>query len=161
MGGWHSVRALKIGLVLLGLAAAGGCSQQAFEPAVGRCFDVKGGEIPDWAEMMEVPCDQPHRGEVVGLYEPVGGPYPGTDLLGREAADHCAKRFTEYVGSNPVESVLDLYPLIPTRTSWEEDGDKQVVCAVQLPGDLPLTKSIKDSERPPSEEPEEEAESGT
>lgn len=130
-------------LILVGLSTIGlgACSAEHAPLTVGDCLARLDGQKGPAA----VECSAPHQGQVVGFYEPVGGPYPGIDLLTQEATLACAEAFREFVGSDPLTSTLDLLPLLPTEGAWEE-GDTTVVC-IAAPPDGSVTYSFEDSHR--------------
>lgn len=93
-----------------------------------------------------IDCSMPHRGQVVGVYDAVSGPYPGADQLASEAREYCEDAFEEFVGSNALTSVLDLFPLLPTESSWDE-GDHSVVCVASTYDNSTVVTTFKDSHR--------------
>ena len=136
--------------VLAPLLVLGGCSaagSSGVEPtdslAVGDCLlapTARG----DSAKVVD--CTRPHSGQVVGIYRAIGGPYPGPDLLAGEAQSYCASAFTEFVGSDPLTSVLDLFPLLPTESAWDE-GDVFVVCVAATFDNVQVRQTFKNSHR--------------
>lgn len=110
------------------------------------CFSTGETRALDPTGVEPIPCTEPHQCEVVGLYEAVGGPFPGNDTLAREAHEPCIEQFEQYTGAKAPESVYDLYPLLPTEAAWDE-GDTTVLCVARLPGNELLTRSVKDTGR--------------
>lgn len=127
---------------LLGFALAG-CGSEPATLTVGDCL-VSPTEGSGRAHV--VACAEPHRGQVVGMYEPVGGPYPGADVLTEESEAPCEQAFTTFVGSDPLTSVLDLFPLLPTEEAWES-GDRTVVCVAAVYDELMVKSSFENSHR--------------
>ncbi len=127
-------------VVLLGLS---GCSAPSTSLELGDCLrDPSAGS----RSIHVVDCEAPHRGQVVGLYEPIGGPYPGIDLLSAEAELPCEEAFEEFIGTSPLTSVFDLFPLIPSEQAWEE-GDTLVACIAAIHGEGESSSSFEDSHR--------------
>ncbi len=93
-----------------------------------------------------VDCSVPHRAQVVGVYEATPGPYPGANQLASEAREYCEDAFEDFVGSSPLTSVLDLFPLLPAESSWDE-GDHSVVCVASTYEDATAVSTFKDSHR--------------
>jgi hypothetical protein len=84
-----------------------------------------------------VPCADPHVGEVVGVVDiDMTGPFPGTDVIDREASRMCAEAVDRYTGG--AFGVEDTFYLGPIEESWE--ADKGVICIVELA--TPRTGSI-------------------
>jgi Septum formation len=103
----------------------------AFDLREGDCIDV-----PDPGEVADVrgmPCTEPHDGEVYALFDLEGSDYPGRKPADREALGGCADRFEDFIGMAYRKSELIIYYLQPTQTSWEQQDDREVVCAVTEP----------------------------
>lgn len=123
-----------------------GCSKATGTLEVGACFDSDiSGNFANNFNVVD--CNTPHQAEVVAAFEATGGPYPGSEVLIREAEDHCTSAFETYVGVKPKASVLELYPLLPTKAAWEEDEDYVVVCVVENSGSSPLMTSVRGYEK--------------
>lgn len=145
-GRWGASLAACIALVPL----VGGCAlfgSSGAEPirelTVGDCLYAPSAH-GDSAKVVD--CEHPHSGQVVGVYQPEGGPYPGADILASEAQAYCAEAFARFVGSDPLTSVLDLFPLLPTQGGWDE-GDTSVVCVASTFDDLKVRQTFKESHR--------------
>lgn len=137
--------ALAAVAALVAAPALVACSGAPVEPEVGLCFSTGGSRALDGG-VDAVPCNEPHECEIVGVHEAVGGPYPGQDTLTREAHETCVEQFEEYTGSTALESVYDLYPMVPTEKAWEA-GDTSVLCVARLPGTELLSRTVKDTGR--------------
>jgi hypothetical protein len=102
---------------------------------VGGCGvvpDLRIGDALDPATVGTVACDQPHDVEVVAVFDhPLDGdaPFPGTEAVDGYATDQCIERFEEYVGSDYVESSLDVIVVAPGEEGWD-DGDRRIACVV-------------------------------
>lgn len=124
-----------------------------FDFAVGDCFndpedvDLEAEDPADVTSVGAVPCNEPHDNEVIHLFDVDDEEFPGEDALIERAGEECtAAPFEDYVGISYDESELELFPLVPTSESWQED-DRQIVCAVYLPDDQKLTGTVRDAAR--------------
>lgn len=141
------------GLALLDSDASDGVAERPITtiPAaaieVGDCFDDQ--VAYDITAIPVVACDEPHDNEVYDLYQidrPESAPYPGIDRVAALAQEGCLIGFEGYVGTDYQRSVLEIFPIPPSEQSWEESGDREVVCAVYEPGEK-LTAPAGDSRR--------------
>ncbi len=126
-----------LGSVLL----LGGCSATA-PPEVGDCLASL-----DSAKLQVVNCQKPHAAQVVGVYAAPGDNYPGEDQLQDAARSTCEGAFEEFVGIEVTRSIYDLAPLLPTEDSWNESGDREILCVAKPTGDEDLTASVEGSAR--------------
>ena len=130
-------------LVVLGLALAA-CSTSLDDLAEGDCFDD-----PTELQVQSVPllsCEEPHDNEVFALFALVGGsdaPYPGDLEVAEDANILCLGDFESYVGVSYFDSSLDIAHFTPTRESWDETGDRGVVCALYNIDFEKLVESVK------------------
>lgn len=90
-----------------------------------------------------VSCEREHSGEVVGKYVAEGSEYPGAEALQDDAKQPCEDAFQEYVGSPASESIYDLAPLIPTKSSWDDRDDREVLCVARASDGTPLVESLR------------------
>lgn len=132
-------------LVTLGLlAAACGPQEGALTSlAVGDCFDDPAATV-DLTAVPVVPCEEPHRYEVVGTELVPDRALPGVDL-GELALEACADRFAAYVGVRPEASELRSAVLVPTPGGWE-DGDREALCLATDP-EVSLVGSVAGAAR--------------
>jgi hypothetical protein len=116
----------------------------------GDCFDdpdeLEGDEAPRVESVAAVPCDQPHDNEVYHLGELPDGDFPGQQEIVQMAFDECLDPFEDFVGVPYEESELEIFPLTPSQDTWEDEDDREVVCAAYLP-DEQLTGSVRGSQR--------------
>ena len=137
-----------------------------FELAAGDCFDLPGGRpgdvmaapalalSPGTATIDAVPCTEPHHAEVYVLFDLYDG-YPGESERGfpgeawvvREAQRGCELRFESFVGLPYERSVLEIYFLHPAEWTWNELGDREVVCAVMEPSGKTTEPTLRDARR--------------
>lgn len=131
------------------IVGAGGLS--VFSMQVGDCFDDPPGlweGDTEFGELPGLPCSEPHDNEVFHIFNyPASSdaPFPGDAELLDWGLDTCIGAFESYVGTSYLRSRLDVAPLIPTIDSWEDQGDREIVCGLY---DLTLAKlvgSMKDS----------------
>jgi Septum formation len=109
------------------------------ELAAGDCIMEPSSEEATFA-MEVVDCSDPHSGEVAGAFDLTGDEYP--DDLETVVEARCIELFDAYVGKTFEESILNLFPLSPTPSSWDL-GDREVLCVLtDLEGD-PLTASMR------------------
>lgn len=99
--------------------------------AIGDCFDEPT-TTADLSQVPLVPCEEPHRYEVVGSVLVPDSAQPGADLE-EAAVAACADSFASYVGVAPGESELRSAALAPTEAGWA-DGDREALCLVTDPG---------------------------
>jgi len=114
---------------------------------VGDCFDDQ--VAYDIAAIPVVPCNEPHDNEVYDLYQierRESASYPGINGVAALAQEGCLIAFQDYVGMEYQRSVLEIFPIPPSEESWEESGDREVVCAVYEPGEK-LTAPARGSGR--------------
>ena len=110
---------------------------------VGDCFDDPGQEIA--TQVPAVPCDEPHDFEAVATFDVDGGEdFPGEAAVGEDAEVGCLERFEGYVGSAYADSALFVDAITPTAESWEQGGDREVICMVFDPSGE-LTGSVEQS----------------
>ena len=113
----------------------------AFSMQVGDCFNDDP-NLDMTAEVFGVdgiPCNEPHDNEVYAIFNTTLTEFPGDDQIGILAEDECIARFEAFVGRDYMSSQLDVLPIYPTRESWEQVNDREIICAVY---DLDLAKLV-------------------
>jgi Septum formation len=115
------------GWVLLAFLA-GACGG-VFTLEVGTCFDDQ--ESTEISSVPEVECSQPHDNEVFALIDYADTDvYPGTDQMNDIGTELCIEQFDEYVGLAYLDSELEVFAITPTQSSWDNDNDREIICAL-------------------------------
>ena len=99
-----------------------------FSVRVGDCLDKLPTESTD--ELALLPCGEPHYWEAFSSTALPDGDYPGNSALRDQTEKACSAAFTGFVGVPDRKSKLDLTMLTPTRETWTQAGDREVVCLV-------------------------------
>lgn len=103
----------------------------AFRIQVGDCLIT-----PDGATEIEsvqgVPCSEPHSDEVYHAFNIAGSVFPGDEAVGLQADQGCYEAFESFVGATYEESIYDFGAIYPTAGSWNELGDREVLCTMYL-----------------------------
>ena len=130
-----------------GEATASGEAISAFDLEVGDCFTAPDADTV--SDVALIDCAEPHEYETYHIENHPAG--RGEDFIGDEAMtafadDVCLGAFEAFVGISWEDSTLSYFYLQPTAETWEEVGDREVLCAVYSDkGDL--TGSVEGSER--------------
>jgi hypothetical protein len=124
-----------------------GATISAFDLVPGDCFDEPEGEFYDRVELLA--CDGPHDSEVFAVFTLEGDrtePYPGDPVVEDDAYDACeGEHFREYVGVAYAQSRFVANIIAPTRETWVDLGDREVVCTLSNPNRQPLQESAAGS----------------
>src|SRR5262245_16433271 len=103
----------------------------AFRIRVGDCFnDVAQGAFES---VTAIPCSEPHVYEVYAAFFVNGdsdAPYPGDTTLASDADSGCVDRFEGFVGTSFERSIYDGQSITPTRESWEQLDDREILCVL-------------------------------
>lgn len=127
-------------------------SQSVFAVVPGQCFTTPAKVQAELSSLKHVSCEQPHTREayaIVNYVAPAGAnasAYPGSDALDTFSKGACAQRYGPYVGVDYLDSSLFFTYLFPSARSWEQDGDRKIICFVTTTG-TPLRSSVKGSKR--------------
>ncbi|MDU0968321.1 MAG: septum formation family protein [Actinomycetaceae bacterium] len=137
--------ALALAAALVVGGGLAGCSHASYSLQTGQCFNASANTLTsstDVNDLSAVSCSHNHNSEVVGVHKLPKGDYPGQDVLVKQAQSDCEKDFRDYVGIGYEESTYDLYPLVPTESTWKMDSSRSIMCvALSLP---PTKGSAKD-----------------
>lgn len=121
-----------------------------YELLTGDCMSPPEEVQAGIEEVTAVPCAEPHTQEVFATidYElpEDNDDFPGDDEIGAFAESACLDPFADYVGVDYIDSSLFLTYLVPTVRSWNEEGDREIVCIAQTTGEE-LQGSVEGSER--------------
>lgn len=102
-----------------------------FTMRVGDCYDDQSAD--EVSDVPAVPCADPHDNEAYFQFSMDGDEWPGDDAITAAADEQCTPEFEKFVGIAYADSVLDWYPITPTQGSWEELGDRVVICSIYEP----------------------------
>lgn len=92
-----------------------------------------------------VPCTEEHDEEVYHEITMPDGEFSEEDV--DAAGQECVgDAFTTFVGVTWDESTLDVYPINPTKDTWEQLNDRVVQCVISDPAG-PVTGSLKGAAR--------------
>lgn len=131
---------LVTGLLLAGCGAPGArnssgqvtaaATADAFSIAVGDCT----GPIPNGSveRLALIPCAEPHAWEAFARTELDGTEYPGARQIQDAADEFCGVEFKAFVGVSLSKSLYQATYLQPTKQTWEDAGDREVLCLVGL-----------------------------
>ncbi|HET8778031.1 MAG TPA: septum formation family protein [Candidatus Limnocylindria bacterium] len=103
-----------------------------FDLEIGDCFDASGDQV-DTVTILD--CDAPHTYEAFAIFDHEGGadaPYPGDEALLEYADSACQPYFEEYVGIAYPDSQYWITSVTPSRETWDEAGDREIVCTLKL-----------------------------
>jgi hypothetical protein len=134
--------ALSATLLILTAVALAGCSlitgvpdgeTDVFSVKVGDCLNV----TTDADEVSSIPivdCAEPHDQEVFDRFEVDGDSYPGDAAIEDQRVAYCeGDAFTAFVGVSYDESIYATSGLTPTQSSWDDQGDREVLCTIGDP----------------------------
>lgn len=116
-----------------------GTETSVFDLASGDCFDASGDEVDT---VTVIDCELPHTYEAFAIFDHEAGidaPYPGDEALLEYADSACQPYFEEYVGIAYPDSQYWITSVTPSRQTWEEGDDREIVCALKLGEDAEET----------------------
>lgn len=115
---------------------------EPFDLRIGDCFnnagtEGAGGEEEGVDTVMVVPCSELHDYEVYHTFDLADGEYPGVDAIEGAWTGGCLAEFELFVGTSFDQSIFEISAIYPTEATWNEVGDREVICSVTaLNGDL-------------------------
>ncbi|TDB91966.1 DUF4190 domain-containing protein [Actinomadura sp. 7K534] len=90
-----------------------------------------------------VPCDGPHDGEALAVFQLPGSVKPDERQLFALVSDGCKERMLSRFRRDPAAGSLDMFSYYPSADSWRR-GDRHVVClAVAADEGTKLTRPIR------------------
>jgi hypothetical protein len=143
-------------VILFGLACApaerddegaieGAGSVDAFTMRIGDCFDDQSAFSEEVSDVPGVPCSTAHDNEVYATFDVTLAEWPGEDQLNELANEGCLERFEPAIAASYEESVLMFTTLVPSKGSWGQRNDREVVCAAYHMELEKLTGSVLNS----------------
>ncbi|MFT4110225.1 septum formation family protein [Propionicimonas sp.] len=134
--------AATVAVVVLGGCAAGvrdsagqvtaAATTDTYSVQVGDCLAKLPAESAD--ELTLLPCSETHYWEAFASAALDGDDYPGDSDVRNQAEKACDDAFPGFVGVTSKKSKLDVTMLTPTRQTWTQANDRQVVCLVGSAG---------------------------
>ena len=113
---------------------------------VGDCYDLKDASAEEVNDVTARPCADPHEYELMFIGTVEGDGYPSDAEFEAWLERNCLPAFAGYVGTEYLESALDIAWFSPTEEGWN-DGDHSVQCALYDPADAQLTGALRGSNR--------------
>ena len=115
----------------------------AFTLQVGDCYDDAVMASEEVSAVPAIPCSEPHDNEVFALFDMEGDVFPGDEAALALADERCLEYFAEYVGTTYQKSVLAITHLVPSAGSWDQIGDREIVCVAYHMELKKLTGSVR------------------
>ena len=147
LGGAIAAGAAGLGLVGVGVVKGIAGEDHSTRDDAGEI--VEGGEVGAFrirlgdciASMAEeglfesvnaVPCSEPHEAEVYAAFNlaDADAAWPGTAAVDRQADQGCYDRFSAFVGTSYERSMYGYGSMTPTKDSWEQIDDREVLCMI-------------------------------
>ncbi|MFC4052476.1 DUF4190 domain-containing protein [Actinomadura syzygii] len=137
---WTALFVALLALGRLSFSASMGADRQSGAPLsipgaappsvhVGQCLDLQGDELS--ARSVVLPCDSPHDGQILHIYNAPPGPYPGDRAFIAQAEDVCRRAKAKLrTPLPPPPPRLTLGFNRSTKVAWAA-GYRQVLCYVQ------------------------------
>jgi hypothetical protein len=100
----------------------------AFSIKVGDCVGKLDSDATN--ELPLVPCDQQHYWEAYATSDLAGTDFPGNAEVKDLSGKACSAAFTGFVGIASEESKYEVTFLTPTKETWTQAGDREVVCLI-------------------------------
>ena len=138
----RTVRVLAAGAAVASVVL-GGCgtsardgSGQVTVPATTDTFSVRVGDCLDklptdsTSSLSLLPCAQAHYWEAFATATLTGDDFPGNAAVREAAEKACDDPFEAFVGIAASTSKLELTMLTPTKDTWTQASDREVVCLV-------------------------------
>ncbi len=119
----------KICVFLSVLLFAISCSTgNVFSLEVGQCFldDIASG-CEEFENVDIVDCEKPHLNEIYAVVELPEGDFPLV-FIDEDSAEVCYNAFEPFVGQAYEYSIYEVNFLRPTKETWEQLDDREVVC---------------------------------
>lgn len=130
--------ALAVALLLAGCGAGvprdstgqvtAAATTDAFSIKVGDCVGKVDGDSTDKLPLL--PCAEKHSWEAFAANDLTGTDFPGNAEVKDQAEKACGVAFEDFIGIAAEDSRYEVTFLTPTRETWTQAGDREVVCLV-------------------------------
>lgn len=116
-------------------ASTGGRMVGVNQLRVGQCFIEPHPDSEDSPEAVKVlPCSSPHNAEVTLRYTLAADTWPGYKALDKGTDARCKAALEDYVDAPYDDTPWDFGSYSPSKETFQEDGDRLVVCVVYPDG---------------------------
>lgn len=124
---------LSVAGLAIGLAACGN-NDSPFNIPVGACSlqEYYNSASTEITEAPLVDCEEEHDMEAYAAMDFEDGDYPG-DVIDVQADEFCYNEFEPFVGIAYEESEIYYSYFAPQKESWEQIGDREVLCWLLSP----------------------------
>lgn len=105
----------------------------------GQCFDL---DAERTTAFVHRDCSVPHTYEAISVEQldgasyPGDAPFPGDDVLAREASALCTAAMQERPATDPARAEQAALFLAPSEESWRDEGDRRIVCVLTSSDEL-------------------------
>lgn len=113
---------------------------------VGACTTTDVMESTTVSTLPLMDCSYEHDAQVIGLIDLEGEDFPGTATVRADARAGCEAAFEDFVGIAEADSELELWHISPTEATWDNSGDREVICIAYLESGT-VTESWEGSQR--------------
>lgn len=130
--------AVLLGLMVSGCAANGprntsgqvtaSATTDAYSIRVGDCIGALPSESTE--RLTLIPCNQEHHWEAFATSNLTGTNYPGATAIAEQARRECGRVAKGFLGSSVERTKFEVTSLTPTKASWEQAQDREVMCLV-------------------------------
>jgi hypothetical protein len=100
----------------------------AFSIKVGDCVGKLTGDTAE--ELTLVPCAEAHYWEAFAASNLTGEDFPGNSEIKDQSDKACTAAFEGFIGIAADDSKYEVTFLSPTRETWAQASDREVVCLV-------------------------------
>jgi hypothetical protein len=134
-----------IGIAVVGIAFRDQLTGNASDLRVGDCFDAASSERVE--DVQHRPCDQPHTGEVIAVFDYPNPPdaWPGAGAIEAAFRSECLdEAFPAYTGlrfDSPEADHIDAGYYYPLEENWTRD--REITCFVGPADGNPVSNSYK------------------
>ncbi len=148
-----------VALVTLLVASVAGCGAFEDDPTSAttvpngvRLVDLEPGTCfqrpanTDVRTVEQVGCRRPHDAEAYAVFAlpfPADEAFPGGSEVQSLAQMGCQERFADYVGQAYEDSQYYFSAIAPSRKSWEDRGDRRVLCSIVAADGGQLEASVR------------------
>lgn len=109
---------------------------------IGDCFDIPS-NLPEGEALKYSSCDVLHLYETYAETTMADDTFPGADAVDTAAEDFCGPEFESFVGESWTTSDYDYQYIVPSERTWNELGDRDIMCMATTLSALPWSGSAE------------------